>query len=140
VSERLTEVKLVDHQGRPLCVLEWDVGGEFRDDVRVLGEESTEPAARMIHPHWRVRPKPQSRKSKQHSDSQLREHNISMTPAGHSPKLPARYLDGHIAYLDLPGLTVRWEKVEAVLETVAEDFPGHRAITLTLKEFRRRLG
>lgn len=136
MTVRLVEVKLVDDRGRTLCVLAWDAGGEITDNVVIPGKEPSPPA--FIEPQWRVRWKPQSAKSRRHSEGQLAEDNISMIPGHAITKLPTVLHEGR-RYLAVPGLYVRWEKVTAALDALAANTSGQESLTLTVDQFRRCL-
>jgi hypothetical protein len=95
MSVRDTEIKLVDHRGRTVLSFvkrAYCDGGVWTSD------------------DWDVTVKPRSRKMLMHSRTQP-----TQTGDRYLKKLP----DGRLE-LELPGLTLRWEKVTPVLDKLVE--------------------
>jgi hypothetical protein len=127
VTERLTEVKLVDHRGRTLCKVRWT---ELLDgDAR-----------------WLV----QQQLSSEVMERARQRHRQGLTGDANWQAALARESEGRVApspvtgieedgrvrtRLDVPGLSVRWEKVTAALDWLADHFPGPTR-ELTVDELR----
>lgn len=126
-------IKLVNGLGRTVCVFAWDGGGEGRNDIVIPGAFPPAPP-QSVPPQWRVTNKPESRKSQRRSDSQLAEQGFDIPPGGLRPDM---WQGGRPVRLEVPGLTLRWEKVVAVLDRLAEQFAGQDDLTLTVDQFRR---
>jgi hypothetical protein len=89
-------------------------------------------AIAAMEARWMAMPKPDSKQSRRHIDAQLDAHGI-WTPPQYPTSAPHKVVrfdkDSNPVRVELPGLTLRWEKVTAVLDTLAEN--GIREITLT---------
>lgn len=108
-------VKLTDHRGRTLCAFVWT--------------EDTE------EPRWKIDGKPQGRKGQRRSTARMAEHGVDF-PIPHAGDRPDIWRDDHPVRLEVPGLTLRWDTVTAVLDVLAEQFGG-ADLTLTVDQFRR---
>jgi hypothetical protein len=100
-------IKLVNHQGRTLLSF---LKRTYCDDGVWTCDD------------WGIAVKPRSQKASMHDRRQPTD-----TPARYLKQLP----DGR-KVLELPGLTLRWEKVTPVLDKLAE----HDVLTLTVDQLR----
>jgi hypothetical protein len=114
-------IRIVDHKRKTVCecvrLRLYDAQGNWN------GEEK-----------WGVEHKPERRKAKQRLFEYLpkRDH-VRVEHSVHDRPNPLKYLpaeDRHV--LELPGLTLRWEKVTPVLDKLAD----HNVTTLTVDELR----
>jgi hypothetical protein len=106
------EIKLVDHRGRTVLTF---VKRVFRDGEVCSSDDD-----------WGVAVKPRSQKMLMHSRRQP-----TQTPARYLKRRP----DGR-QVLELPALTLRWEKVTPVLDKLAE----HNWVRLTVDQLREHVG
>jgi hypothetical protein len=93
--EKAIRFKLVDQRGRTLS--RFSKRSYF--DAQMQPKE-TEP--------WVTEAKPQKRPP-----------NATPAHEGRLPPLPIRHADGGQRYLEVPGLTLKWDKVTPVLERIA---------------------
>jgi hypothetical protein len=80
-------------------------------------------------PEWHVAGRPWSEKSKRQSEIRWKKNGIDVNPR--SPKR-LHTVDGHRQVLELPGLTMRWEKVTPILDRLWE----HGITRLTIDQLR----
>lgn len=125
--ERCVRFKLADDRGRTIC--RFSKRSYFDADMQ---HRETEP--------WAAEAKPEKRRTRS-----------APTTEGRLPPLRVRRTEDGRRYLELPGLTLKWEKVEAVLERMAVtlelvDASGVvltddlDAATLTTKQLRMSIG
>jgi hypothetical protein len=118
-------IKLVDQRGVPLCSftfdaeLDWCVDPPFR---RKIMNYALEKAAQVDSP----RPK-------------SAELAFVFDYISHLPPSPASTNERGERRLDLPGLSLRWQKVRRVLDGIGDDGYGREQVTVTISEFRRRI-
>jgi len=65
---------------------------------------------------WTLESRPQSRKGQRHGAESMAQHNFDVPR--HAPR-PFKILDDGRWVLELRGLTLRWERVTAVLDKLA---------------------
>lgn len=131
-------IKLVDDRGRTVCVFrQTPAHGRAVTPDEARGGVSALPAmAGRGGPYWTVVDKPLSRKLKRHIQPQLDTEGHASIPKLGGPKNdPVTYEAGLPVRLDVPGLSLRWERVVDILDSLAAD--GKE--TLTVTQFRRRV-
>lgn len=128
-------VTIVDSRGRTVCRLrKYAAPAMVESEVRVMGERIHSPAPPAEgQPTWQVLSKPQSRKSRRQADLALAQDNVDIAIV-HAPPTSWRTVDGRRA-LTLPGLTIRWERLTQILDTLAE----HDIERITIEQLRARL-
>ena len=127
-AERLTEVKLIDHRGRTLCKFRWT---ELLDgDARWLAQQqlSSEVMGKARERHGQGVTSDANWQAALARESEGRVAPSPITGIEEDGRVRSR--------LDVPGLSVRWEKVTAALDVLAEHFAGP-TMELTVDELRR---
>jgi hypothetical protein len=127
MSKRLIEVRLVDHRGRTVCKIRWT---ELLDgDARWLAQQqlSSEVMGTAREKHRDGLTGDANWKAALARESEGRMAPSPVTGIEEGGRVRSR--------LDVPGLSVRWEKVAAALDVLAEKFPGP-SLTLTVDQFR----
>ncbi|MCV7005666.1 hypothetical protein [Mycobacterium gordonae] len=128
MTTTVARIKLVDDIGKTVCAFV-----KFVVDEQWGDEWLSEPFPGRIDNSmaaWRIEGKPLSRRARQRSDAILASGGTDI----YSPRPPVRAIptdDGYRWVLELPGLTLRWERVMPVLESLAE-----RTDTLTVTQLR----
>lgn len=94
-------------------------------------------------PRWIGEPKHhKSQKYRRYIEAQLQANPdfSEITPPGSPVPQPVEYDGrGRPVRVVLPGLTLRWEKVTKILETLASNFPDADTLRLTVDELRGRV-
>ncbi len=144
-ADRLMVVRLVDDRQRTVCVFKW---------VEFTVEQWREafPDGAPPEPHWMVAPKPPSQRSldRAKAESERTGRPMQQFLEDHKPQYARqnrhnyKAADGKVRRsneaLDVPGLSLRWDKVTAVLDKLTEALPGQDFITLTVAQFRHYAG
>lgn len=131
-------IKLVDERGRKVCAFRQTPahGHAVTPDEARGGVSYTPAMAGRGGPYWTVVDNPLSRKLKRHIQPQLDVEGHALIPRLGGPRNdPVTYEAGLPVLLDVPGLSLRWEKVVDVLNSLAAEDD----MVITVKEFRRRV-
>lgn len=124
----LFAIKVVDEDGRTVTVFE-RVPSTEATQMHIGGQTIDIPGMKE---RWMTVQKPNSRRSQQYIDAELAAQGVHVPKQG--PPHKVRFdRDANPIKVELPGLTLRWEKVTAVLDRLAEN-----GITeITLDQLRR---
>ena len=123
---------MVDDRGRTLCAFKLLQFSE--DDLKLFLDGPPSETS-----WWTVVSKPPSAKSMEAA----RAESAAAGRGGyvvnrHARIAPVTRQPGDVDRLDIPGLSLRWDKVTTVLDGLAEEFSGP-TLTLTVVQFRRRV-
>ena len=132
-DKRATTIKLVDEGGRTLCVFTWQPPqGDRPEDVIIPG------VPREMMPatpgRWMAQQKPPSKKANRHISAEL---NVGVSAPKHPTPVPVVFGNGAPVRLELPGLTLRWDRLTPILDKLAEHMTGGDTVSLTVSELRR---
>jgi hypothetical protein len=112
------EIKVVDAEGRTVCVFDRMAASEATQ-IEIGGKVVEQPA---MEERWMATHKPYSRKSQGYIDAEAAAHGIWMERRKLQTTHPVRFdSDSNPLRLELPGLTLRWEKVTRALDKLAEN-------------------
>lgn len=122
------QIKVVDERGRTITVFGRLSADEATQVINKDGQLVDVPA---MEEHWMTMPKPRSRASQQHVDAELAANSIWVARRGTGHRHPVRFDQAETpnpVRVELPGLTLRWEKVTAILDRLSAN--GINQITL----------
>lgn len=120
-------VKIVDHRGRTVATFVKVVRPATNE--MWVGDTHIPAQPAGTEPEWHVAGRPWSEKSKRQAEIRRQKNGIDVNPP--SPKR-LRTVDGHRQVLELPGLTMRWERVTPILDRLWEN----GIAKLTVDQFR----
>lgn len=124
------QIKIVDDRGHTVCIF-GRLPAIEAGRMTVVDKEIEYPA---MPERWMTMPKPFNRRRELRNEAELTEHNIWVNR--HPVARPVRFNESaEPTRLELPGLTLRWHKVTAILDRLAENFEGD-TLTLTVDQFR----
>lgn len=145
MTDRLMVVRLVDEEQRTVCVFKWH-------EYTVEEWQQVYPGGIPPQPQWLLARKPPSRNAVRHAAAAAERRGLDPSTRyphgsyGSASKGPRHWFTdtGQVRrgadLFTVPGLSLRWDKVVAALDVLAEALPGHDVVTLTVAQFRRHAG
>lgn len=79
--------------------------------------------------------KPASKNANRHISAELEDDGVSLPK--HPRKVPVVFGNGGPVRLELPGLTLRWDRLTPILDKLAEHMTDSDTMSLTVSELRR---
>lgn len=130
----MSGITIVDHRGRTVCQFNKRVLAAT-DEIWIDGKRyPAEPAG--TDPCWFVdSSKPPSRASDKRGQAALARDGADVMHHGGKSRLRSVEDSGR-RVLELPGLTLRWEKVTPVLDRLTAQSAEHDTLTLTIDQLR----